>query len=101
MYDPDLEIGSKTERALTAVGSERKRQERLKETGKFKFTCAGIEMTPAEKFAVLGEEFGEVAREVLTQPDDAIAHDTKGSREGLRSELIQVAAVAVAWVESL
>jgi len=41
--------------------------------------------------AILGEEFGEVCRATLGNPD---AGD-------LRKELIQVAAVAVAWIEAL
>ncbi len=41
------------------------------------------------KLAVLTEEVGEVAKALLE-------HD----REGLRDELVQVAAVAVAWLEA-
>lgn len=44
-----------------------------------------------EKVAVLGEEFGEVCRALL---------EAEGP-ERLRAELIQVAAVAVAWAETL
>jgi len=45
--------------------------------------------------AVLGEEYGESAQAVL--------HDTFGGKAAgtLREELIQVAAVAVAWIEAL
>ena len=42
------------------------------------------------KVAVLTEEVGEVARAVLD-----------GDKDQLRAELVQVAAVAVAWLESL
>lgn len=54
----------------------------------------GIERHAAEgdhllALAVLTEEVGEVAQEVL------------GNRYGLRDELIQVAAVAVAWVQAI
>ena len=42
------------------------------------------------KAAVLNEECGEVARAVLDRDEDALVN-----------ELIQVAAVAVAWLESL
>lgn len=42
------------------------------------------------KLGVLAEELGEVARAVLD-----------GDGDGLRAELAQVAAVAVAWLESL
>ena len=43
--------------------------------------------------AILGEEFGEVARAMLQQDGDMSGV--------VRDELLQVAAVAVAWVESL
>ena len=42
------------------------------------------------KLAVLAEEFGEVARALLER-----------DRDGLATELVQVAAVAVAWREAL
>lgn len=71
-----------------AVASERDRQERLRIAGKFKQTCADSEMDAGIKLAVLIEEVGEVGRAMLGDGD-------------LRAELIQVAAVAVAWAESL
>ena len=55
--------------------------------------CSSSQVEPMVKLAVLGEEFGEVARALL-EPD------THGPRE-LYDELCQVAAVAVAWMESL
>lgn len=98
---------------LLAVQKERERQEELKKAGKFLWSCAdnfvmvsGQErhITEAEKGVVLGEEFGEAMREVtdaiiaLDKQDFAQAESNLSS---LRKELIQVAAVAVAWVESL
>jgi NTP pyrophosphatase (non-canonical NTP hydrolase) len=73
---------------LAEVGRERSRQEQLKAKGKFTYTCADAEMTDGQRLAVLVEEVGEVARAM---------NDGKG----LREELIQVAAVAVAWVEAI
>jgi NTP pyrophosphatase (non-canonical NTP hydrolase) len=52
-------------------------------------TCAGP-IPPMEKVTVLLEEVGEVARAVL-----------EGDRDNLRDELVQVAAVAWAWLEAL
>lgn len=52
--------------------------------------CSSPLVTPIVKVAVLTEECGEVARAVLDRDRDA-----------LRMELVQVAAVAVAWLESL
>jgi len=50
--------------------------------------CSSADVAPTVKAAVLGEECGEVARAVLDRDD-----------EQLRRELVQVAAVAVAWLE--
>ena len=52
--------------------------------------CSSRGVEPITKVAVLSEECGEVARAVLDQDVDQ-----------LRTELVQVAAVAVAWLESL
>lgn len=51
--------------------------------------CSSSEVEDIVKAAVLTEECGEVARTVL-----------EGKRKCLRKELVQVAAVAVAWLES-
>jgi NTP pyrophosphatase (non-canonical NTP hydrolase) len=85
------------QQALTDVAAERVRQEQLRHDGRFPYTCAGDGLTPAEKLAVLAEEFGEVAREI----SDARNCRTEPNPKRLRAELVQVAAVAVAWVESL
>ena len=80
---------------------ERERQERLKEQGKFTHTCADPEMTHAERLPVLIEEVGEVARALLEQghlPNEQ-SHDLHGA--DLRRELVQVAAVALAWLEAV
>jgi NTP pyrophosphatase (non-canonical NTP hydrolase) len=52
--------------------------------------CSSKSVSNDTKAAVLAEECGEVARAVLEQDTD-----------GLRRELVQVAAVAVAWLEAL
>jgi NTP pyrophosphatase (non-canonical NTP hydrolase) len=52
--------------------------------------CSSSQVPPIVKAAVLSEESGEVARAVLD-----------GDPSQLRAELVQVAAVAVAWLESL
>lgn len=87
--------------ALCNVKHERFEQERLKAEGRFRFTCADSELSHGEKLAILTEEVGEVAQQVLEQPDRRLAFDTSGSRAELRKELTQVAAVAVAWIEAL
>lgn len=75
---------------FAAIAAERSRQERLKEAGKFPFTCADEAPSDDHNLRVLVEEVGEVARACDPANED-----------DLRSELIQVAAVAVAWLERL
>ena len=50
--------------------------------------CSSNSIAPIVKVAVLSEECGEVARNVLDGDDPT-------------AELVQVAAVAVAWLESI
>ena len=52
--------------------------------------CSGHGITDLCKLAVLAEEFGEVSRANLDR-----------NRSALRTELVHVAAVAVAWLECL
>jgi len=104
---------------MAKVFDERVRQEELKDLGKFLWTCADNEITivtdggssmsrlvtDAEKLVVLGEEFGEVAKEVMENiigldMQESAANANAGKLK-LRKELIQVAAVCVAWVESI
>ena len=93
-------------KVLGEIAQERFRQEQLKAGGKFKYTCADapLALDFARCATVLGEEFGEVAKEVC----DLITASEKNDddayrlhRANLRTELIQVAAVAMAWVEGL
>jgi NTP pyrophosphatase (non-canonical NTP hydrolase) len=76
---------------LQLVRDERAQQEARKADARWEFTCADDGMADLEKLAVLGEEFGEVARALIEQQ----------ATTALRAELVQVAAVAVAWAESL
>lgn len=82
--------------------SELERQVKLKKEGKFHWTCAdtyycGEPIFDSEKLAVLAEEFGEVAQLIA---EAVISKDRRNPRE-LKKELIQVAAVAVAWCEAI
>lgn len=84
---------------LIEVGAERARQDQLKAAGRFAKTCADP-MTNGARLAVLGEEFGEVCRAMLEIGEGGeVSYDKHG--KDLRKELIQVAAVCVAWVEGL
>lgn len=86
---------------LNEIKTERLRQGEMKREGRFLYTCADDGLTNAEKMTVLLEEVGEVAREVLTQEGRRLARDTVETKEALRKELIQVAAVSLAWIEAL
>ena len=79
-----------------AIDDERHRQERLKSEGRFSMTCADA-MSDLERLAVLTEEVGEVARAILEQ--SRLTNDDHGKE--LKKELVQVAAVCVAWLEGL
>jgi len=78
------------------IEQERLSQQVCKDKGKFKFICSDKEMNELEKIAVLTEETGEVATAVLVREGLATDKNTN-----LKKELVQVAAVAVAWLESL
>lgn len=82
---------------LEDVRRECARQDELKKAGRFKHHCGDKEMSDPERFAVLGEEVGEVARAVLEL--GKLANDKHGKE--LRKELIQVAAVCTKWVEGM
>lgn len=77
------------EHILEEVRLERLRQDRLKAEGKFSWNCAD-DVSDLERLPVLTEETGEVARAICDK-----------NQKNLREELIQVAAVAIAWVEGL
>lgn len=88
------------------IADERARQERLRESGKFLHTCASEDFKAFTHFGratVLGEEFGEVCRAALDA--ELVAEGRKNDpalvRAKLREELIQTAAVAVAYIEAL
>jgi hypothetical protein len=120
---PDGTVGE----VLQEVYRERTRQEDLKAKGKFLWSCSDTKVrvdanglsvrviTNPEKLAVLAEEFGEVSREVTEQiialdkarvendgdVDRRLGETLRVRNKKLKEELIQVAAVAVAWAESL
>lgn len=86
--------------AILAVLRERDRQEakcaEKRREGLVWLTCADPRMPDGDKLAVLVEEIGEVAKELC----DARAAKCAAS-SNLRVELVQVAAVALAWIEAL
>jgi hypothetical protein len=95
---------------LHDIIDERARQEKLKASGKFHWTLAD-DRVHEDKLAVLAEEFGEVAKNVVdfTIFKDGYArenepfplHRTRFYLQIIRTELIQVAACCVAWCENI
>ena len=81
---------------MAEIVRERERQDTFVENGTFPWNCSSPTAPPEYKLAVLSEEMGEVASAMLGDMGDKRAHD-----HVLRKELLQVAAVAVAWAESL
>jgi hypothetical protein len=74
------------------IDEERIRQQRMWDREHLwgKGDCSSHDVPDTVKAIVLGEECGEVARAVLERDDDALFR-----------ELVQVASVAVAWLEAL
>lgn len=81
---------------INRIIDERLRQEELKASGKFRYTCADAEMLNSERLTVLVEEVGEVARAVLETGN--LANDKH--QGDVKKELVQVAAVCLAWLEA-
>lgn len=77
------------------VKRERERQRQLFRDRKISFDVASLIIDPRRKFRALAEEVGEVAHAI----DQIENHDMAAGN--LHMELIQVAAVAVAWLESM
>ena len=90
---------------FTEISFERVRQEGLRASGKFLYTCASPDFAAFSHFAraaVLGEECGEVCRAVLDVEQIAEGRNKPSeAKKRLRKELIEVAAVAVAYIEAL
>jgi hypothetical protein len=107
IIQPTLVFGT----IIRDIAVERDRQEALRESGKFLWTCASPDAPIAEKNAVLGEEYGEVCRavvEIIIARDKDNAgikastdEDLRAALTHLRRELIETAAVCVAWCEAL
>ena len=86
------------------IADERLRQQCLLAEGRFKYNTAQPTTGPFKKLAILVEEVGEVANAIdcLENGDKATDLEIRQARMShLREELVQVAAVAVAWLESM
>ena len=85
----------RTAKVLLEVLDERRRQEQLFLDGKLGWNCSHVDVDLSLKHLALAEEFGEVAKEAC------LCVEGLGDGGRLRAELLQVAAVAVAWAESI
>ena len=79
------------------VKAERVRQVLLKAAGKFRHTPSDVDMDEGDKLAALMEEVGEASEALLERR--GLIGKPKGT--DLRKELIQVAAIAIGWIEAL
>jgi hypothetical protein len=103
----------RTGEVLRAVHHERRRQDALVAKGKFLWNCGDPKVPWSEKIAVLLEEVGEASHEVVEwmisrdkyaadpQLKTMPPHRELYFRNRLRTELVQIAAVCVAFAESL
>lgn len=82
-------------RVMHKITKERHRQESMIQSGKIIGDVKEPEESETLKLTILAEEFGEVANAVLECSGE------RPTREHMLTELIQVAAVACAWAESL
>lgn len=85
--------------AWNLLAQERERQEELARVGvKFSKTAFDAGLPECRKVCLLAEELGEVAELV----NDGEEHGfTLDMRDDLLTELIQLAAIAIAWSERL
>lgn len=85
---------------MASVSREVERQEKLQKEGRFNFTAkdVGVDIAHSTALAMLSEEVGEVSRELLGI-SKIVEHG--GTWKKLRTELIHVAAISVAWIEAL
>lgn len=87
---------------IADVLRERDRQDQLKASGRFQFTCADPELIDTQRLAILLEEVGETGRAILNRI--GLSHDLPHGvlgRGQLRTELVQVMAICLAWVEGM
>jgi hypothetical protein len=94
--EAEMRMGNDTFFVLEAVDEEREHQD-----------MKWGEQNHLEPYwvAILGEEFGEACQAALNYHDDAVKRHgfeiPEKVYQDLRKELVQVAAVAVAWIECL
>jgi hypothetical protein len=105
---PDSQLLPTSVSVLRAVARERIRQEELRAQGRFPYTAASPDCPEHLRLAALTEEFGEVGRAICERdiqqaqaPGLVAAGALLAMQAQLRTELVELAAVAVAWAEAL
>lgn len=97
--DPNYD---KMRRVLDTVAAERARQESDKRRGARSLSCAERDVSSAAKLPVLVNALGSAAGEIIDLLDSRLPEGTRPYiQRRLREDLIEIAAVAVAWAESL
>jgi len=86
---------------FAAIARERVRQRELLRAGKITFDVASTIPDDNRKLRVLVEEVGEVAQEIDDLEYAKHSAVKKAVTARLKTEIIQVAAVCVAWLESM
>jgi hypothetical protein len=89
----------KADYLLALILRERERQERLRQEGRFKHTLNEVLIQEPEKLAVIMEEVGEIGKNVLRRA--YLVSDGDPSTPALLDELLQTAALCLAWGEAL
>jgi hypothetical protein len=95
-------FASRTREVMQQVLLERHNQDEMRDKGRFRYTCADDGLSDGDRLAILTEELGEVARAMQGQEHRRLSlHEPVTSPSELRRELVQVAAIAIAWAERL
>lgn len=94
---------SKTTKILKQVRAERVRQRQLLCAGEITVNVSSAKEQDLRKLPILAEEFGAVAKEICEMSELSFFDRPARSeaRARMKVELIQLAAVAVAWAEAL
>lgn len=94
-------VSTPTRRALDLIAAERDRQNTLVDAGKIPWNCAHPMVALKDKALVWTEEAMEVSREFCAFASATLAIERHEAKQRLRTELIQLAAVSVAILESM
>lgn len=98
---PSSPPSTPTTRILALIAQERARQNTLVDAGKIPWNCASPMVLLSEKNMVWSEEVLEAQREFCAFSSSGLAVERHEAKHRLHQELIQVAAVTVAILESL